>query len=96
MSIAGPEYYLPLIAIIYIYIIVNILEIKFSENFGFYQSVKGLINKRKRVSILYRDFIKFTIINTKSEVSILFRNKENRGSSRAYIRPDLILIDYIL
>ena len=96
MSVTGPEYYLPLMAIVYIYTIISIFEIKLSENFGSHQPVKGLINKGKRVSILYRDFIKSTIINTKSEASILLRNKENRDYNRVYTRPDLILIDYIL
>ena len=76
--------------------IVSILEIKFNENFDFYQPVKGLINKRKRISILYRDFIKSTIIDTKLEASILFQNEENRGYSGTYTGPDLILTDYIL
>ena len=96
ISVADPEYCLPLIAIVYIYIIVNILEIKLSENFGSYQPVKGLINKGKRVSILYRDFIKSTIIDIKSKASILLRNEENRGSNGAYTGPDPMLADYIL
>ena len=96
MSITGPEYYLPLIAIIYIYIIVSILEIKFSENFDSHQPVKSLINEGKRVSILYRDFVKSTIIDTKSEASILLRNKENRGPNGACTGPDPILVNCIL
>jgi len=96
MSVVGPEYYLPLIVIAYIYIIISILEIKLSENFSSHQPVKGLINKGKRISILYCDFVKSTIINTKSEASILLRNKENRGHSGAYTRPNPILVDCIL
>ena len=96
MSVVGPEYYLPLIVIAYIYIIISILEIKLSENFSSHQPVKGLINKGKRILILYCDFIKSIIINIKSKASILLRNKENRGPNGAYTRPDLILIDYIL
>ena len=96
MSIMGLEYYLLLIIIIYIYIIINILKIKFSENFGSHQSVKSLINKGKRISILYYDFIKSTIINIKSKASILLRNEENRDCNKTYTGSNLILIDYIL
>ena len=92
----GLEYYLSFIIIIYIYIIVNILEIKFNKNFGFYQSIKSLINKGKRILILYYNFIKSIIIDIKSEASILLRNKENRDYNGAYIRPDPIFIDCIL
>jgi hypothetical protein len=78
------------------YTIVSILEIKLGENFGSHQPVKGLINEGKRVSILYRDFVKSTIIDTKSEASILLRNEENRGHNGAYTGPDPMLADYIL
>jgi hypothetical protein len=83
-------------AIAYTYAMVSILEIKLGENFGSHQPVKGLINEGKRVSILYRDFVKSTIIDAKSEASILLRNEENRGPSGACTGPDPTLADCIL
>ena len=48
------------------------------------------------MSILYRDFVKSTIIDAKSEAFILLRNEENKGFSGACIRPNLTLADCIL
>jgi hypothetical protein len=96
MFITSPESCLLFMPFIYMYTIISILKIKLNENFRSHQLIKGLINKGKRVSIFYRDFVKSMIIDTKSEATILLWNEEDRGPSRAYIRPDLTLVDRIL
>jgi hypothetical protein len=69
--ITSLESYLPFIFFIYMYMIISIFKIKLNENFHSYQLVKGLINKGKRVSIFYHDFVKSMIINIKLKAIIL-------------------------
>jgi len=46
--------------------VVSMMEVNFHECTGFLQCIKQVRNKGKRVMILLADFVKPTIINTKS------------------------------
>jgi hypothetical protein len=78
MAIAGPKSRFPLVSFTNSYPIIYILEIQLYKDLGSLEPVKGLINKRKRILILDRDLIKFTIIDTKAQPSILLGDKKNR------------------
>ena len=65
MSVAGPESRLLLVSFTNSYAMIYILEIQLCEYLSSLEPIKGLIDKRKRIPILNRDFIEATIIDTK-------------------------------
>jgi hypothetical protein len=64
VSIAGPEYYLLLVAFTDTDTMICIFKVKLGEDPGTYKTVQGFINKWERISILNGDFIKSLVINT--------------------------------
>ena len=89
ISIVSPKSCLLLVSFTNSYIIIYILKIQLYKYLSSLEPIKGLINKRKQILILNRDFIKAIIINIKLQPTILLRNKEDRRSYRAYTRPYL-------
>jgi hypothetical protein len=92
MAIAGSKGSFPLISFLNSDLVISIKEIKFAENLGIIKPVKKLINQRNRIAILHCDGIETSVINIKSQGTILFGHKDHWRTCRAHGFPNVTLL----
>jgi hypothetical protein len=75
-------------------------NIELSIDLGLAKPFEGLTYKRYRVSILNRDGVKPSIVNTESDTSFWLLSKKDRGGYRGHARADKpfikMLVDILL
>ena len=79
-SISGVDSSFPFITFSNSDQMVGMSEINFSVNLGLTWCIEKVSSQWKRVSILVGDFVKSSIVNTKSEGAILLFTEKDRGS----------------
>ena len=80
---------LPFITILDPDIVISPAEIHVGEQFSSLQFLGQLPDKRERVVVFDRMFIKIAIVLYHPFLSILFRDKEHRGGLRRFPRSDI-------
>jgi hypothetical protein len=68
--------------------VIGVLEIYFSINSSLTGRVEKIRNKRKRVSIFFRDFVESPIINAEAEGTILLFYKKDGSPMQRVGRAD--------
>jgi hypothetical protein len=72
------------------------LQVQFGKKLRTTQTLKEIVDPRKRVGVLDGLRIEFAIIDTKAKVFVLLSNKEDRRSVRRTTRPDPTLLQEVL
>jgi hypothetical protein len=92
MPIAGLKGSLPLISFLDLDSIVSIKKVNFTKDLGTIKPIKKFTNQWNRVTILYCDGIKTSIINIKPQGTILLRCKNHCCTCRAHRLPDITFL----
>ena len=79
-AVASAESSLPFITFSYANKVIGVPEVKGHIDASFTSSGKEIVNKGKWITVLLRDLIKATEIDTKSKRAILFSDKEDQSS----------------
>ena len=79
-TIASSECGFPFVAFSYSDKVIGVSEVYGGVNSGFAHSGQQVRDEWKRISVLLGDLVKTSEVNTETEGSVLFPNKEHWGS----------------